>query len=179
MSLFRALRPSLPILIGASVMLSLAMGLRQSLGIFMPPLTRDTGIAVSDFTLAIAVQNLAWGALQPLAGAWAVRLGMRRLMVGGALLYILGLVLLATTSGLLAWCWARVWHRGGDGLHRQRAGHGRGVAPGAGGRAQLGAGHRVGGRLAGGDDRRAHRPGAVAVSTAGASGCGASWCWRC
>ena len=101
MSLFRALRPSLPILIGASVMLSLAMGLRQSLGIFMPPLTRDTGIAVSDFTLAIAVQNLAWGALQPLAGAWAVRLGMRRLMVGGALCYILGLVLLATTSGLL------------------------------------------------------------------------------
>ena len=100
MSLYRALRPSLPILIGASVMLSLAMGLRQSLGIFMPPLTKDTGIGVSDFTMAIAVQNLAWGALQPLAGAWAVRLGMRRLMVGGALLYILGLVLLATTSGL-------------------------------------------------------------------------------
>ncbi len=100
MSLYRALRPSLPILIGASVMLSLAMGLRQSLGLFMPPLTKDTGISVSDFTLAIAVQNLAWGLLQPLAGAWAVRLGMRRLMVGGALLYTLGLVLLATASGL-------------------------------------------------------------------------------
>ncbi|WP_404872718.1 MFS transporter [Ideonella sp. A 288] len=100
MSRLVALRPSLPILIGASVMLSLAMGLRQSLGIFMPPLTRDTGITVSDFTLAIAVQNLAWGVLQPLAGAWAVRLGMRRLMVGGALLYIAGLVLLATATGL-------------------------------------------------------------------------------
>jgi len=97
----RALRPSLPILIGASVMLSLAMGLRQSLGLFMPPLTRDTGISVGDFTLAIAVQNLAWGFLQPVAGAWAARLGMRRLMVGGALLYTLGLVLLATASGLL------------------------------------------------------------------------------
>jgi len=102
MSLLRALRPSLPILIGASVMLSLAMGLRQSLGIFMPPLTRDVGISVSDFTLAIAVQNLAWGFLQPLAGAWAVRLGMRRLMVGGALLYALGLALLAAAQGLLA-----------------------------------------------------------------------------
>ena len=100
MSLFRDLRPSLPILIGASVMLSLAMGLRQSLGLFMPPLVKDTGISVSDFTLAIAVQNLAWGVLQPLAGAWAVKLGMRRLMVGGALLYIVGLVLLATASGL-------------------------------------------------------------------------------
>jgi len=100
MSLYRALRPSLPILVGASVMLSLAMGLRQSLGLFMPPLTKDTGISVSDFTIAIAVQNLAWGLLQPLAGAWAVRLGMRRLMVGGALLYIAGLMLLATASGL-------------------------------------------------------------------------------
>jgi predicted MFS family arabinose efflux permease len=101
MSLYRALRPSLPILIGAAVMLSLAMGLRQSLGLFMTPLTKDIGLKVSDFTWAIAVQNLAWGVLQPLAGAWAVRIGMRRLMVGGAVLYTLGLVLLATTSGLL------------------------------------------------------------------------------
>ena len=101
MSTLRALRPSLPILIGASVMLSLAMGLRQSLGIFMPPLTRDVGISVSDFTLAIAVQNLAWGFLQPLAGAWATRLGMRRLMVGGALLYIAGLVMIALSHGLV------------------------------------------------------------------------------
>ncbi len=97
-----ALRPALPILVGASVMLSLAMGLRQSLGLFMPPLTRDIGISVSDFTLAIAVQNLAWGFLQPLAGAWATRLGMRRLMVGGALLYAAGLVLLAQAQGLAA-----------------------------------------------------------------------------
>ena len=101
MSLFRTLRPALPILIGSAVMLSLALGLRQSLGIFMPPLTRDIGISVSDFTMAIALQNLTWGVLQPLAGAWAARLGMRRLMVGGALLYIVGLVLLATTRGLL------------------------------------------------------------------------------
>ena len=102
MSTLRALRPSLPILIGASVMLSLAMGLRQSLGLFMPPLTRDIGISVSDFTLAIAVQNLAWGFLQPLAGAWATRLGMRGLMVGGALLYAAGLALLAMAQGLTA-----------------------------------------------------------------------------
>ena len=101
MSTLRALRPSLPVLIGASAMLSLAMGLRQSLGLFMPPLTRDTGISVGDFTLAIAVQNLAWGVLQPIAGAWAARLGMRRLMVGGALLYTLGLVLLASANGLV------------------------------------------------------------------------------
>ena len=94
MSKLRALGPALPILIGASLMLSLSMGLRQSLGIFMPPLTKDVGISVSDFTLAVAVQNLAWGFLQPWAGAVAVRLGYKRLMLAGSLLYIVGLVLL-------------------------------------------------------------------------------------
>ena len=99
MQALRSLRPSLSILLGASVMLTVSMGLRQSLGIFMPSVTHDTGISVADFTLAIAVQNLIWGVLQPVVGAWAVRLGMRRLMVGGALLYAVGLVLLATASG--------------------------------------------------------------------------------
>lgn len=96
-----ALRPALPILIGASVMLSLAMGLRQSLGIFLPPLTQDLGISVSDFTIAISTQNLFWGVLQPFAGALVVRWGFRPLMVGGALLYILGMVLLTTAQGML------------------------------------------------------------------------------
>src|SRR6478672_9431577 len=87
MPLLQILRPTLPILIGASLMLSLSMGLRQSLGIFLQPLTRDVGISVSDFTLAIAVQNLAWGVLQPLAGALTVRFGFRTIMMVGAILY--------------------------------------------------------------------------------------------
>jgi predicted MFS family arabinose efflux permease len=101
MSLLRALRPTLPILIGVSLMLSLSMGVRQSLGIFMQPLTHDVGISVSDFTLAIAVQNLAWGFLQPVAGAMTVRYGFRAIMMVGALLYIAGLVLMASAHGLL------------------------------------------------------------------------------
>jgi len=68
-ALLQILRPTLPILIGASIMLTLSMGLRQSLGLFMQPLTQDIRISVSDFTLALAVQNLAWGFLQPFAGA--------------------------------------------------------------------------------------------------------------
>ena len=74
-------------------MLTLSMGLRQSLGLFMQPLTRDIAISVSDFTLALAVQNLAWGFLQPFAGALAVRYGFRALMVAGAVLYVAGLVM--------------------------------------------------------------------------------------
>ena len=102
MPLLRLLRPTLPILIGASLMLSLSMGLRQSLGIFLQPLTHDVGISVSDFTLAIAVQNLAWGFLQPLAGAFTVRFGFRAIMIFGGLLYIAGLALMAAAQGFLS-----------------------------------------------------------------------------
>lgn len=102
MPLLQALRPTLPILIGASLMLTLSMGLRQSLGIFMQPLTHDVGISVSDFTLAIAVQNLAWGFLQPLAGALTVRYGFRVIMMAGALLYIAGLALLTGAQGMIS-----------------------------------------------------------------------------
>ena len=100
MPLLRILRPTLPILIGASLMLTLSMGLRQSLGIFLQPLTHDIHISVSDFTLALAVQNLAWGFLQPFAGAMTTRYGFRPIMMVGALLYILGLVLMASAQGL-------------------------------------------------------------------------------
>jgi predicted MFS family arabinose efflux permease len=102
MPLLQILRPTLPILIGASIMLTLSMGFRQSLGIFMQPLTHDIGISVSDFTLAIAVQNLAWGFLQPLAGALTVRFGFRTIMVTGAVFYIAGLALMTTAHGLIS-----------------------------------------------------------------------------
>lgn len=95
----QSLKPALPILVGASLMLTFAMGLRQSLGIFMPDLTKGIGISVSDFTLAIAAQNLIWGVLQPLAGALSVRWGLRSMMVGGSLLYVLGMVTLAFATG--------------------------------------------------------------------------------
>jgi predicted MFS family arabinose efflux permease len=102
MPVLKALRPSLPILIGASLMLTLSMGLRQSLGIFMQPLTHDLGISISEFTLAIAVQNLAWGFLQPLAGGLTVRYGFRPVMLVGAVLYIAGLIMMAEAHGFLA-----------------------------------------------------------------------------
>jgi predicted MFS family arabinose efflux permease len=102
MPLLQILRPTLPILIGASLMLSLSMGLRQSLGIFLQPLTHDVAISVSDFTLAIAVQNLAWGFLQPFAGAFTVRFGFRAIMMVGAVLYVAGLSLMAGAQGFLS-----------------------------------------------------------------------------
>ncbi len=95
----RPLRSHAAILIGASVLLTMAMGLRQSLGLFVQPAVRDLSMAVADFTMAIAVQNLVWGFAQPLAGAWAVRYGFRAVMTAGGALYVLGLLALGTASG--------------------------------------------------------------------------------
>jgi MFS family permease len=93
--------PGLPILLGASLMLTLSMGIRQSLGIFMQPLTRDIGISISEFTVAIAIQNLAWGftsrSLAPMP-----RYGFRPVLLIGAGLYIAGLVLMAASQGFLS-----------------------------------------------------------------------------
>ncbi len=84
------------ILIGAAVLLSLGMGLRQSLGLFLTPVTRDLALTAADFTLAIAVQNVVWGLSQAPIGAIADRLGLRITMLAGAVIYVTGLVVMAT-----------------------------------------------------------------------------------
>ena len=48
------------ILIGAAVLLSIGMGLRQSIGLFLTPVTRDLALTAADFTLTIAIQNIVW-----------------------------------------------------------------------------------------------------------------------
>jgi len=97
---WRQIRPATAILICASIMLTLSMGLRQSLGLFMQPMTRDIALTVSEFTFAIAIQNLAWGLAQPFTGALVVRAGYRAVMVAGGVLYVLGLVCLAIADGV-------------------------------------------------------------------------------
>lgn len=79
-----------PILLGAALLLSLAMGIRQSLGLFMLPMTQGIGATVADFTLSIAIQNALWGLTQPFVGALADCYGLRPIAVGGAFLYIAG-----------------------------------------------------------------------------------------
>lgn len=100
MSDWRALRPVLPILLGASLMLTVAMGIRQTFGLFLLPVTHDIALSVSDFTLAFSIQNLAWGFLQPVSGALVVRFGFRPILLGGAIAYLAGLLVLAGAGGL-------------------------------------------------------------------------------
>jgi len=82
------------ILGGAAVMLSLAMGMRQSFGLLQPHMIRDIGITAADFSLAVALQNIVWGATQPFVGIMADKYGTRPVALGGVLIYILGLLFL-------------------------------------------------------------------------------------
>ena len=84
-------KPAL-ILIGAALMMSLGMGMRQSLGLFLPPITHDLGIKAADFTFAVAIQNITWGLFQAPVGAIADRWGMRPAMLTGGILYVLSLI---------------------------------------------------------------------------------------
>lgn len=77
---------------GAAVMMSIASGMRQSWGLFQPHMVRDLEITTADFSLALAMQNMVWGMLQPFIGALADRYGARPVAVGGVLMYALGLL---------------------------------------------------------------------------------------
>ncbi|MEY3639508.1 MAG: hypothetical protein RIR68_2641, partial [Pseudomonadota bacterium] len=82
------------ILGGAAIMLSLAMGMRQSFGLLQPHMIRDIGITAADFSLAVALQNIVWGATQPIVGIWADKYGTRPVALLGVVVYIIGLVFL-------------------------------------------------------------------------------------
>ena len=86
------------ILIGAAVLLSLGMGIRQSFGLFLTPVTRDLALTAADFTLAVAVQNIVWGISQAPIGAIADRFGLRATMMAGAAIYVVGLAVMAAAE---------------------------------------------------------------------------------
>lgn len=92
-------RPSTAILVGAAAMMSLGMGMRQSLGLFLPPMTETLAIKAADFTFAVAVQNIVWGLCQTPVGIIADRFGLRPAMIGGTLFYLAGLIVMTNATG--------------------------------------------------------------------------------
>ena len=90
-----------PVLIAASMILLIGFGIRASFGLFQLPIATEFGWPRADFSMAIAIQNLAWGVGQPIFGAIAERFGDRRAIIIGALMYSAGLVLssFAVTPG--------------------------------------------------------------------------------
>ena len=84
-----------PILIMGSIILLINFAIRASFGVFQIPIANEFGWAREEFSLALAIQNLAWGIGQPIFGAIADKLGDRKAIILGALVYAAGLGLSA------------------------------------------------------------------------------------
>ena len=81
--------------------MTLALGARHSFGLYLQPMTSDLGWARQTFAFALAAQNLIYGISQPLAGMLADKFGTARIMLGGTVLYVIGLVLMSgATTGM-------------------------------------------------------------------------------
>ena len=90
-----ASRAMVLLIVLSGLIISICMGMRQSLGLFMSPMTVAVGISAASFGFAIALQNIVLGLAQPFVGALADRHGARPVLIGTALLYAAGLVLMA------------------------------------------------------------------------------------
>lgn len=84
-----------PVLVAGCVVIMISFAIRASFGMFQLPIATEFGWPRAEFSLAIAIQNLAWGIGQPLFGAVAEKFGDRKALIAGALIYALGLVLTA------------------------------------------------------------------------------------
>ena len=82
-----------PVLAVGCVIVLVGFAIRASFGVFQIPIQEEYGWARAEFSLAIAIQNLAWGFGAPFFGAFAEKMGDRRAIVLGSILYALGLVL--------------------------------------------------------------------------------------
>jgi predicted MFS family arabinose efflux permease len=91
-------RAMLVLLLLSGVIISLCMGLRQSLGLFMRPMTLDLGITAAAFGFSIALQNIIWGVAQPFVGALGDRYGPRPVLIVTALLFAAGLLLMLVAT---------------------------------------------------------------------------------
>ncbi|MFV5467170.1 MFS transporter [Acinetobacter towneri] len=95
-------KPLIYMLIGSAIILALSLGVRHAFGLYLVPMSHEFGWGHNVFSLAIAMQNLIWGAVQPITGAFADKYGSKIVVAVGGALYALGLLLMAVSStGLL------------------------------------------------------------------------------
>ena len=99
-SLFTAARaPQLKtVLLASGLVLTLAMGVRHGFGFWLQPISQAHGWTRETFSLALALQNLMWGVFGPFAGMAADRYGTARVVIAGALFYMLGLLWMALVA---------------------------------------------------------------------------------
>jgi MFS family permease len=88
----------------AAAMLMVTMGIRQSMGLFVSPLNTATGLGIATVSFAMAVSQFVWGAVQPIAGAFADRFGPARVLAAGVVILAVGTAitpLMTSTIGLV------------------------------------------------------------------------------
>jgi len=91
-----------PLVAAATVTLLVTMGIRQSLGLFVQPLARDTGLGIQTISFALAVGQFVWGAVQPVFGAVADSKGSGRVLVAGGLLLAAGMALMPVFASVVS-----------------------------------------------------------------------------
>lgn len=91
-----------PVLVAGSILLVVSFGLRSAFGVFQIPIAAEFGWPRVEYSLALAIQNLAWGIGQPIFGAIAEKIGDRKAIVFGILAYAAGLVLSAYATTPIA-----------------------------------------------------------------------------
>lgn len=94
-------RSSLGVMVCATSILALAIGIRLSFGLFLQPMSQTLGWGRETFAFAIALQNLLWGLTQPLMGMLADKYGARKVVAMGGLGYCLGLYLMSQATSPL------------------------------------------------------------------------------
>ncbi len=87
-----------PVLMVGCIIIMVSFAVRASFGVFQIPIAEEFGWLRSEFSLAIAIQNLAWGIGQPIFGALAEKIGDRRAIIIGAIIYALGLMMSANSG---------------------------------------------------------------------------------
>jgi len=92
---------ALQVLACGAAILTLSMGIRHGFGLWLQPITQEQGWTRETFAFAMAIQNLSWGLFGIFAGMLADRFGGYRVLVGGAILYALGLAGMALSTSTL------------------------------------------------------------------------------
>lgn len=91
-------KPLIIMLIGSAFILALSLGVRHGFGLYLVPMSAEFGWNHQVFSLAIALQNLLWGAVQPFTGALADKYGSQKVVAIGGILYAIGLLLMSSSS---------------------------------------------------------------------------------
>lgn len=95
----QTVKPLWLVVICGGAVLGLSMGFRQTFGLYLDPISQELGLGRTVFALSMGIQNILWGVSAPLAGAIADKWGAGRVIVVGALLYAVGLAMLASAPG--------------------------------------------------------------------------------